>query len=176
MLPKKFKANQTRTIVVASITLVIGVLFCCSLNFGDGLSWLIGGSLCFAGALYIINSMVKYRSLFTAEAIIGVGAVSFGIMFMIEKLAHILLAYVPYLMIAIGIAVIIEAFLSKFARYNSIVEFIITLIVGMGITALGFCLMFIPGWTNIAAVVFGCILIAISLYTLISLFLSRKEN
>ena len=175
MLPEKLKANKTRTIVVSSITLVIGILFCCSLNFKDGLSWLIGGSLCFAGALYLINSVVRYRSWFTAEAIIGVGAVSFGIMFMVEKLAYILLDYVPYLMIAIGIAVVVEAFLTKFARYHSTVEFVITLISGIAITTLG-CLMFIPSWIKYAAVVFGCILIVISLYTLITLFLSRKDR
>lgn len=175
MLPNKLKKNKTRTIVVSSITLVLGVLFCCSLNFGDGLSWLIGGSLCFAGALYLINSMVKYRSWFTGEAIVGIGAVSFGILFMVDKLAHILLNYVPYLMIAIGIAIIVEAFLTKFARYNSTVEFVITLVVGIVITALGFCLMFITEWQKVAAVVFGCILIATSLYTLITLFLSREK-
>lgn len=175
MLPDKLKKNKTRTIVVSSITLVLGVLFCCSLNFSDGLSWLIGGSLCFAGVLYLINSMVKYRSWFTGEAIIGVGAVSFGIMFMVDRLAGILLNYVPYLMIAIGIAIIVEAFLTKFARYNSTVEFVITLVVGIVITALGFCLMFITEWQKVAAVVFGCILIATSLYTLITLFLSREK-
>ena len=176
MLPKKLKKDQTRTIVVSGITLVIGILFCCSKSLGGGLSWLFGAALCLAGALYIINAIVKQRSLFNSDAMFGICTLSFGIMFIVKSLAYILIDYVLYVMIAIGIAIIIEAFLTKFFRYNSSAEFIITLIVGALVTALAFCLKYIPGWDQFAAVVFGGILIAISLYTLITLFISREKN
>ncbi len=175
MLPKKFTSNKTRTIIVACITLVLGVLFCCSMSFGSGLSYLIGGSLCFAGILFIINSIIEARALVTVNGVVGFGALSFGIMFMIKQLAGILLDYVPYLMIAIGVLLLVDAFLSKFARYNSTVQFVITLVFGTVLTTLGFCLMFIPALSKIAAVVFGCMLIIASLYTLIWLGINKNK-
>ncbi len=174
MLPKNLTANRTRTIIVSCITLVLGVLFCCSMSFGAGLSWLIGGALCFAGILYVVNSIIELKSLLTMYGILGAGAISFGIMFIINQLAQVLVDYVPYLMIAIGVVVLVDAFLSKFARYNSTLLFVIMLVVGTCVTALGFCLMFIPALSKIAAIVFGCILIVASLYTLISLAIKKK--
>lgn len=176
MLPKKLKKDKSRTIVASCVTLIIGILFCCSKSFGNGLDWLIGLALCLAGALYIINAIIKLRSLFNSDAIFGLCALSFGIMFIVNSLSGILIKYVLYVMVAFGVAIIVEAFLSKFFRYNSTAEFIITLIVGILVTALAFCLKYIPGWDAFAAVVFGCILIAISLYTLITLFISRKKE
>ena len=176
MLPKKLKKDTSRSVVASCVTLIIGILFCCSKSFGNGLSWLIGAALCLAGALYILNALIKQRSLFNSDAIFGICTLSFGIMFIVKSLAYILIDYVLYVMIAIGAAIIIEAFMSKFFRYNSTPEFIITLVVGILVTALAFGLMFIPGWIQFAAVVFGCILIAISLYTLINLFISRNKE
>lgn len=175
MLPNDLKKNQTRTIIVACITLVIGVLFCCSLTFADGLSWLIGGSLCFAGILCVINSIIQTKSLLTLDGILGAVAIAFGVMFVVKQLAQVLLDFVPYLMIAIGIIMFVEAFLSRFARYNSLAIFIIALIVGTSFTALGFCLMFIKSWAKVAAVIFGIILIVVSLYTIITILLAKKN-
>ena len=175
MLPKSFTNNKPRTIVVSSITLILGVLFCCSMSFGSGLSWLIGGTLCFAGILYIINSIVYAKSMLTMYGLLGAGAISFGVMFIIKQLAQILVDYVPYLMIAIGVVVLIDAFLSKFVRYSSTLTFVIMLVSGALITTLGFCLMFIGALSKIAAIVFGCILIVASLYTLISLALKKNK-
>ena len=131
MLPKKLKKDKSRTIVASCVTLIIGILFCCSKSFGNGLDWLIGLALCLAGALYIINAIIKLRSLFNSDAIFGLCALSFGIMFIVNSLSGILIKYVLYVMIAFGVAIIVEAFLSKFFRYNSTAEFIITLIVGI---------------------------------------------
>ena len=176
MLPKDFTVNKTRTIIVSCITLVIGVLFCCSLSFGQkGLSWLIGGTLCFAGVLYIINSIIYAKTLLSMYGILGAGAVSFGIMFIIDSLSGILLRYVPFLMIAIGVIVLSDAFLCKFARYKSTVQFVIMLVLGACITTLGGCL-FIPALANIASIIFGCILIVMSLYTLISLAIKKNKE
>ena len=175
MLPKSFTNNKPRTIVVSSITLILGVLFCCSMSFGSGLSWLIGGTLCFAGILYIINSIVYAKSMLTMYGLLGAGAISFGVMFIIKQLALILVAFVPFLLIAIGVVVLIDAFLSKFVRYSSTLTFVIMLVAGALITTLGFCLMFIGALSKIAAIVFGCILIVASLYTLISLALKKNK-
>ena len=175
MLPNDLKKNQTRTIIVACITLVIGVLFCCSLTFADGLSWLIGGSLCFTGILCVINSIIQAKSLLTLDGILGAVSTAFGIMFIIKQLAQVLLDFVPYLMIAIGLIMIVEAFLARFARYNSLAVFIIALVVGTSFTALGFCLMFIKSWARVAALIFGVILIVVSLYALITTVLAKKN-
>jgi hypothetical protein len=115
------------------------------------------------------------KSLLTLDGILGAVSIAFGIMFVVKQLAFVLLAFVPYLMIAIGVIMIIEAFLSKFARYNSLALFIIALIVGTAFTALGFCLMFIPSWAKAAALIFGVILIVVSLYALITTLLAKKN-
>ena len=176
MLPKNFTNNKTKTIIVSCITLILGVLFCCSLSFGTGLSWLMGGSLCFAGIMYIINSILERRSLLTMAGIIGFGAVAFGVMFIAKSLAQILIDFVPYLMIAIGILLFIEAFLAKFTRYHSITIFVIVIVVSVAFLALGICLMAIPSWSRVASIIFGCILIIASLYTLLSLVINKKKN
>ena len=128
-----------------------------------------------AGILYIINSIVYAKSMLTMYGLLGAGAISFGVMFIIKQLAQILVDYVPYLMIAIGVVVLIDAFLSKFVRYGSTLAFVIMLVAGALITTLGFCLMFIGALSKIAAIVFGCILIVASLYTLISLALKKNK-
>lgn len=179
MLPKNFTSNKPRTIVVSLITLVIGVLFCCSPAFGDGLKWLIGGSLCFAGILYIINSIVSKRSLFTMDGIVGVFGIAFGIiiMFVIKiSLVSLLSQVVPWLMIAIGVAVFAESFLAKFSRYSGAILFVILLVAGIAFIALGICLACIKSWQGASPIVFGGILIVFSLYTLISLFIKRNND
>ena len=176
MLPKNFTANKTRTIVVSCITLVLGVLFCCSMSFGNGLNYLIGGTLCFAGILFIVNSIIEAKALLTVNGFIGFASLSFGIMFVIKHLAQTLLDYVPYLMIAIGVLLFVDAFLSQFVRYNSTAQFVIMLVSGSVLTILGLCLMFIPALQKIAAVVFGCILIIASLYTLIWLGIHKNKK
>ena len=176
MLPKNFTTNKTRTIIVSCITLILGVLFCCSLSFSAGLSWLMGGSLCLAGIMYIINSVMERRSLLTINGIIGFGAVAFGVMFIAKKLAQVLVDFVPYLIIAIGVLLLIEAFLAKFSRCHTIAVFVIVIVISVLFLAFGICLMVIPSWSSVAAVVFGCILIIASLYTLLSLVLNKKRD
>ena len=92
-----------------------------------------------------------------------------------KQLEQVLLDFVPYLMIAIGLIMIVEAFLARFARYNSLAVFIIALVVGTSFTALGFCLMFIKSWARVAALIFGVILIVVSLYAIITTLLAKKN-
>ena len=174
MLPKKIASNKPRAIVVSCITLAIGILFCCASAF-KGLDWLLGGSLCFAGIMYIVSSIIERRSLLTPSGIIGAGACAFGIMFIVERLSYILTDFVPYLVIMFGLVVFAEAFFAKFARFHGIVIFIIALVVGTLSLIFGVCLFCIAKLREIAPIFFGCILIIASLYTLISILIAKKD-
>ena len=175
MLPKKITSNKPRAIVASCITLVIGILFCCSSAFGKGLDWLLGGSLCFAGIMYIVSSIIERRSLLTPSGIVGAAACAFGIMFICERLSYVLTDFVPYLVIAFGLVVFAEAFFAKFARFHGIVIFIIALVIGAISLAFGICILLFSQLRQIAPIVFGCILIIASLYTLISILIAKKD-
>ena len=69
---KKIGQEGMRSLVVAAVVFVIGVLFCCSMSMGlNGLSWLIGFSLMVAGILYFVNSIAHKKALATMEGVMG---------------------------------------------------------------------------------------------------------
>ncbi len=174
---KTIQTADVRSIIAACITLVIGVLFTCSLSFGiRGLSWLIGISLCVAGVVYILNSLTQRKALLTGEGILGAGVLTFGIMFIMRQMASIIVDFIPFLMIMVGAAIFIDAFLAKLVRKEeNVVKFICGLAMGAVVTALGFCLKFIHGWADKAAMVLGVIMIVYAVYVLLSAFIVKKN-
>ena len=167
--------NHTRTIVVSCIALVIGILLCCSVSLGELLSWFIGIAISLCGVMYIVNSILQKKSVLNADSVLGAILVAFGIMFIVQSLADILIGFLPYLMIAIGFVVLADAFLAKFARNCSVGVFIVMLIIGTAVTTLGFCFMFIGGWANALSIALGCLLIIISVYSLITTFVEKSK-
>lgn len=175
MSNKHFENNHTRTIVISCIALVIGILLCCSISLGELLSWFIGIAIALCGAMYIINSILQKRTVLNAESVFGAILIAFGIMFIIKRLANIIVGFLPYLMIAIGIVVLADAFLAKFVRHCSLVVFIVMLVIGTALTALGFCFMFINVWQNALSIALGCVLIIVSVYSLIKTFVAKSK-
>jgi uncharacterized membrane protein HdeD (DUF308 family) len=97
------KNNHTRTIVISCIALVIGILLCCSISLGQLLSWFIGIAISLCGVMYIVNSILQKKSVLNADAILGAILTAFGVMFIIDQMASIIIAFLPYLMIAVGV-------------------------------------------------------------------------
>ena len=130
MTNKPIKNNFTRTIVISCIALVIGILLCCSVSLGQLLSWFIGIAIALCGVMYVVNSILQKKSVLNADAILGAVFVAFGVMFIVDQMASIIVDFLPYLMIAIGVVLFGEAFLAKFARKCNLAVFIILLILG----------------------------------------------
>lgn len=174
---QKVGNDEVRSIITACITLVVGVLFTCSLSFGiRGLSWLIGLSLCVTGAVYILSTLTRKKALLTGEGMLGAGVLTFGVMFIMRQMANIIVDFIPFLMIFVGFAMFVDAFLSKFLRKDAnMAKFICSLVVGAATTALGFCLKFINGWADKAAMVFGTILIVYAVYVLLSTLVLKRN-
>ncbi len=175
MSNKHLENNHTRTIVVSCIALVIGILLCCSISLGELLSWFIGIAIALCGVMYVVNSILQKKTVLNADAILGAILVAFGVMFIKDELANIIIGFLPYLMIAIGLVILGDAFLAKFTRNCSLTIFIVMLIVGTAITTLGFCFMFIGAWADALSIALGCLLIIISVYSLITTFVAKSK-
>lgn len=169
------KNNHTRTIVISCIALVIGILLCCSISLGQLLSWFIGIAISLCGVMYIVNSILQKKGVLNADAILGAILTAFGVMFIIDQMASIIIAFLPYLMIAVGVIFLSESFLAKFARNCHLAVFIILLILGVAITTLGFLFIFLWNINEVLSIALGCILIVTAVYTLIKTFVEKNS-
>ena len=73
------------------------------------------------GLLFVLNGFSITKSLLTPLSLAGYAIIGLGIYTIVAELVEILLDYFPYLMIVIGSAAIIDAFVGYFAFKNKIV-------------------------------------------------------
>ncbi len=165
---KNLSKDRLGCVVWGCIVLVIGILFCCSLSFGiTGLSYLIGISIIAAGLIWAATTGIQRKSLITASGFLSTTLMAFGIMFIMRRLASIVVDFIPWFMISAGVFIIIDAFLLKFARNdNSLAKFIAELVIGVVSATLGFLVKFVNGWDKFSATVLGAILVIYALYTI----------
>ena len=175
---KKLSSEELKSVVIAVLLMVVGILFCCSLSIGiDGLSVIIGLILMIIGVLFLVNSFVGSRGLFSVEGIIGVVILAFGILFLASRLAGIIFAYIPWFLIILGVVVIIDALIDKFLKHEDILfRFIIKLVVGGLSIVLGLCLQLINGFMEYASIILGVLMIIYAGYLLYISFLSGKSS
>jgi len=115
---KKLSSEELKTIIIAVLLMVIGILFCCSLSIGiEGLSVVIGLILLIVGILFLINCFVGNNGILGIESIVGIVLLALGIMFMIHKLAGLIFAYIPWLLIIFGIVEIGFRVISSFKQF-----------------------------------------------------------
>jgi len=176
---KKLNSDELKSIVIAVLLMVVGILFCCSLSIGiDGLSVIIGLILMVVGVLLLANSFVGSKGLFSIEGIIGVILLSLGILFIASKLAGIIFAYIPWFLIVLGCVIIAQALIDKFLKkQNNLIRFIITIIIGGLSIVLGLCLQLIDGFMEYASIILGILLIIYAGYLLyLALFNDKLSN
>ncbi len=157
--------EQTRKLLVAAAVLAIGVLLCCSLEFGSrGLDWLMGLSISASGVILIINSIIKNVGIANARGFIGALLIGVGVAFISSRAASEIINFIPWCVIAAGATLIIDAFLIKFIRKTmSTVKFILEITFGALIVALGICLKVIEEVSVYTAVILGAFLIVCSI-------------
>lgn len=175
---KKLNIDEMKTIVISVLLMVIGILFCCSLSMGiDGLSVVIGLVLMVTGILFFVNSILGQNGIFTMEGVMGVVLLSLGIMFISHKLAGLIFIYIPWFLIVLGLAVILDAFLSKFVKgENGYAKFITKLIIGVVCFVLGLCLKLIDGFLEYASIMLGVLMIVYAAYLIFLVFNKNKSN
>ncbi len=170
---KKLSSQNLGTIIFACVILILGLMFCC---FGaQVLSYIIGGCIILFGVLFVVNSIVRTRALLTTNGLIGVILGAFGSMVIVRNLAGILLDFIPWIMISVGVLIIADSFLRFFLRKDvSLAVFIVELVVGSLVTAAGFCVKFIDDFANFASVVFGIVLIIYSLFIIFTTLIKKN--
>ena len=175
---KSLGIDELKTIVIASLLIVIGILFCCSLAMGiSGLSVIIGLIIIILGALFVLNSIFTSSSLLTTGGLGGVFIVAFGIMFIASNLAGIIFAYIPWLLVVLGAALIADALLAKFWRKEqNTFDFVLKLVVGGVSLVLGICLMTIEGFMEYSSIVLGILMIVYGIYITFNQFISKKSE
>ena len=169
---------RLKSILIACVFLVLGILFICSLALGvTGLSYLIGTTLIVIGVLYIVIAIAKRRSLLSMEGMIGCAVLSFGIMFMTHQLANIIVAYIPWLLISVGVAIILDALLRRFIKNDSgTAKFVCELVLG-GITLIfGICVKFIDALSEYAVAVLGAAIVVFAFAMIISTVFFKKTE
>ena len=176
---KKLSSDELKSVVVAVLLMIVGVLFCCSLSIGiDGLSVIIGLILMVIGVLCLANLIISSKGLLSIEGIVGVGLLSLGILFISSKLAGIIFEYIPWLLLVLGCVITIEALIDRFLKkHDSLIRFIIALVVGVLSIILGLCLKLINGFMEYASIMLGILLIVYAGYLLyLSFFTSKTTN
>ena len=178
-MEKKLSGKDVKTIVVSSVLLVLGALFCFSLAMGlKAISYIIGTALILAGVLCLINAYSNKKDLLNTEGVIGSAIIAFGVLFAGNELTWIIFNYIPFLLMALGVIVIVDAFLKKFKQKDS-AKFAVELAIGIVSLTLGICLKFVPGFNKMCSVMLGVILIVYAVYSLLVVFVKyqpKKSN
>ena len=105
------------------------------------------------------------------SAVIG----AIGVLCIVNRLAGVIVAYFPYILIFIGIYIIIDSiiFLSS-KKKGGYALFVIELVIGIVALTLGILLLTVPEVYQYASIIFGSILIIVGIFELLLLLKKRK--
>ena len=168
--------NKTENIIIAIAIIAIGVLFCVSLRQSLAvISWIIGIICILAGLEMVIPTLAKYKRVFSVLSIGGLFVIGFGIFFIVAQLAGILVQFIPILLITLGSALILDAFLLIIVhKSKDMFSIVLELVFGIVAVTLGILLLFVEGFKEYASLVFGISLIVYGAYILIvELFIKK---
>lgn len=174
---KKLNLDQLKTMIVAILVLVIGVLFCCSLAIGiGGISIIVGLVLLVLGVAMVVNSILGNKSVYSHLGILGCVAMSMGISFLAYKLAGIIFLCIPWFLMVAGFCMILDGILCRFVfGVDGNVAFAIKLVLGIITFVLGLCLQLIDGFGNYASVMLGVLMIVLAIYMLVKIVTNDKQ-
>ena len=174
-MSKKLTSASIVQIVKAAFVLVLGILFCISQVAGV-LSVIIGISLIVVGALYIVNAYLKDKRLLTSDGVMGILFVAFGIVFWENTMMAQVLALSPWILISAGVVVIADSVLRAFVAYSiDMKNFVIELVIGIIVLALGICLKAIPAFAEFTSIMVGIVLVVYALMMIAGVFLNLDK-
>lgn len=172
---KKLNEKQVKNIIIASISLVVGILFCFHQALATVLSYIIGCSIIIVGAIFVINAGINKKSILNAEGLIGAIIIALGAYFGGFNLISVVFNFVPFLLMSIGLLITGDSFFRIF-KDKKVATFVIQLLIGLAIFALGLCLYLIPEFKKATEIIIGCILIAYAIFLIIYTFVSKKKT
>ena len=169
----KIGKNEIKLFILAAAILVFGILFCCATKTAvDALSVIIGIIFIITGLLLIVESILTKKSSFTSDSASGAFALAFGILFMVKKLGWLILDFIPYLLIVLGVIIIIDAILIMAVKQRrNLFAFVFELVSGIVALVLGILLLTNDDFREFASLVFGITLIVYAIFiVLVALF------
>ena len=162
--------NSTITaekIITDLILIAIGVLFCLKIA-SNTVGIIIGVGLCLYGAINVVLAATRKHSLFSLQGILSGVIIAIGVAFIVENLLASFVRITPYLLCGVGLVFVLDAFLARFHRKDaSVFWFVLELVVGVACLALGLCLLFIDSFRGSASVIFGVFLVVFGVYQLV---------
>ena len=163
-------------IIKAAVVLIVGILFCCSNALGTkALSILLGIGMILSGLAILIPTIATKKSLLTNNGIVGSAFIALGILSMIDNFVGVILAVIPWILIAVGVVAIADAMLLILWRKGqNRALFAAELIIGIIFVTLGICLITVNGFASFAGVVFGVALIVYAAYTIVGELSNKK--
>lgn len=173
---KKSNLSNTdvKAIVLSVVLLIVGILFCCTSVLTTAMSIIIGIGILVLGLGLLASSFIETKKLVSGGAIAGGAIIAFGIMFMIDKLAGIIFAYIPYFLIALGALFLLDAIILIATTKKASTRFYIELVIGVIALVLGILLICVNGFADYASIVFGVILILYAVYLCVTVFVKKR--
>ena len=172
------KKESLFKVIEACVLLVIGVLFCVSMAMGlEVLSIILGSALIAAGAIIVILSLVKDKSVLSPIALGGLLALALGIFFIAANAVDYIFRLVPFILIVFGSGLFIDGFLGYFARNEKVIfAFVMKLVIGAALIVVGVLLLTVPEFSNYVALIVGISLILIAVINLVVEFTKASKN
>ena len=176
MAKKKLSNDNIAVLVYAIVLFVLGVLFCCT-NFVDVISTIIGVVFIVAGAAFILVSLIQEKSIITGSALLGGLLIAIGIACIVDGFIGAILNIVIWAMIVLGAVLIVDSILRITVRKDkNMLAFGIELGLGVISFVLGMCLKFVPEFGEYVSIVLGVLLILYAVYLILTVFVMKKSK
>ena len=172
---EKVSSALAEKIIAALILIAVGVLFCFNIA-AKAVNVTIGVALCLYGVINVVLAISKKKSLFNAEGVLNGVIIALGIFCIAENLLSFFVSIIPYILVAVGGVLVLDACIAKFARKEvGLPLFLFEIVLGAACLALGLCLIFVESFRSAASLIFGVGLIVLGAYRLVEL-LSKKTR
>ncbi len=173
---KKILNDKLFSIIFAALVIVVGIGFCISKAAGvDIVTWITGLVIIAYGVINIIGAVSDKKSLAVRQAIIGVALLVFGIFYIKYELVEYIVAFAPWLVAGVGVALIIDCVLAKTIRkVKDNKPVIIQLIIGVVSLVVALLILLVPEIWKLSYIILGVILIAFGVYSIVKIALNKK--
>ncbi len=141
------------------------------------ISVVLGIGFIVAGVVFLIVSLAAQKSLLTVTAIIGYVILAFGILCMTAKVMDLIFSYIPYLTVAIGSGITLDAVLGLTVRKEkNYFAFAIKLIFGVALLVFGILILTVSAFKEFVSVVLGIALILVAIYCIVKIISDNKKK
>ena len=173
------KRNRFITQIVSSVILMaVGIAFCFSISEATALiSTILGVVVIVSGAILLTVTILVNRAGLTIQGLVAALLIALGIFTILKNPVQLVVEFVPFALLSFGGLLVIDAFLRFFwkKKTNTFV-FVMTLVAGSIVIALGICFLTIPEFSQFAGIVLGIVLIVYGAANLIMTLAKNKKD